>query len=72
MNSTDSRITLHPKTDFKVYRRKIDIFIKSFKDKKFYYYASTYAYKTCKQAKESFCVRHSLDNSQVKTNFSTK
>lgn len=51
--------------------RKIDIFLKN--GRGFWVYAcSTQAYKTCKTAKERFCVKYSLDKTQVKCNFSTK
>jgi len=56
------------KTDFKIYPRKIDIFLKS--SNGFYQYeCSTMASPTCKQAKHNFCVKHCLDNSQVKAIF---
>ncbi len=60
------------KTDFKVYKRKIDIYLRHFNDKKFYYECSSMAYRTCKEAKERFCKMHGLDNTQVKVVFADK
>ncbi len=61
------------KTDFKVYPRKIDISVRAYRrnaKKSFWVYeASTKAYKTCKEAKHAFCLRHGLDASQVKCSF---
>lgn len=57
------------KTNFKVHKRKIDIFLRHFRDKQFYYECSSMAYKTCKEAKQSFCTRHGLDTAQVKCRF---
>jgi hypothetical protein len=55
-------------TDFKVYARKIDIYLKNkrgfWQDE-----CSTNARKTCKEAQEKFCIRHGLDKTQVKANF---
>jgi hypothetical protein len=53
---------------FKVYSKKIDIYLKSLKGD-YQYECSTNAARTCKEAKEKFCLRHSLDKGQVKANF---
>lgn len=54
------------KTNYK----KIDIYLRNFKDKLFYYECSTSWSKTCKDAKQKFCKRHGLDETQVKVTFS--
>jgi len=59
-------------TDFKVYRRKIDIYLRHARDGRFYYECSSFAYRTLKDAKRSYCSRHGLDESQVKLTFSPK
>ena len=50
--------------------KKIDIYVKHFKDKKYYYCCTTITAKTCKEAKQRFCATHCLDSGQVKTTFS--
>lgn len=50
--------------------RKIDIYLKHFRDKRFYYECSTTWSKTLKEAKRVFCAQHGLDPSQVKVVFS--
>lgn len=50
--------------------RKIDIYTKGKGAlNQWQYEGSTNWTKTCKQAKEKFCIRHSLDASQVKACF---
>lgn len=59
------------KIDFKIFGRKIDIFIKNRKG--FWQYeCSTKASPTCKEAKHNFCVCYALDPSQVKCRFSSE
>lgn len=53
---------------FKVYPKKIDIYLKN-KRGFWQYECSTKAYKTCKTAKHNFCVKYCLDHSQVKCSF---
>jgi hypothetical protein len=53
---------------FKTFK-KIDIYLRDLKGN-YTYECSTNASRTCKEAKEQFCVRHGLDKGQVKTNFS--
>lgn len=49
--------------------KKIDIYLKSLNG--FWKYeCSTNAAKTCRQAKHNFCVKYSLDKTQVKAVFS--
>lgn len=56
------------KTDFKVYKRKIDVFYKNELTSGVYRYAySTNAYKTCKDARDAAIP--SFPNSEVKTSF---
>ena len=49
--------------------KKIDIFLRAKGSGGFRYECSTNAYRTCREAKRSFCIRHSLDQSQVKCSF---
>ncbi len=50
--------------------KKIDIYLRKFQTKFWKYECSTNASKTCKEAKEKFCKKHGLDETQVKANFS--
>lgn len=50
--------------------KKIDIYLRKFGTNIWQYECSTNFYKTCKEAKQSFCKRHGLDETQVKCNFS--
>lgn len=52
--------------------KKIDIYLRKFGTNFWQYECSTNFYKTCKEAKQSFCKRHGLDETQVKCNFSIK
>lgn len=54
--------------NFKVYPRKIDIYLRN-RNGSYTYETSTMAAETCKHAKQNFCARHCLDKSQVKANF---
>lgn len=54
---------------FKVYKKKIDIYLKSLNGY-WKYECSTMASPSCKSALHNFCVRHGLDKSQVKARFS--
>lgn len=60
--------TLNSQVNFKVYLKKIDIYLRN-KKGYWFYECSTKAYKTCTLAKHAFCVRHSLNKSQVKCLF---
>lgn len=57
-----------PLVGFKIHK-KIDISLRKFGTTFYQYECSTRAYKNCKQAKESFCIKHGLDRSQVKASF---
>ena len=52
----------------KTNRKKIDIYLKNTRGFWQYECSTTWA-KTCREAKQKFCVSHSLDNTQVKCNF---
>lgn len=51
-----------------MYSKKIDIYLKALNGT-YQYECSTNASKTCKEAREKFCLRHGLDKGQVKCNF---
>lgn len=56
--------------NFKTYSKKIDIYTKGKgRLNQWQYEASTNASRTCKEAKEKFCLRYCLDKTQVKTSF---
>lgn len=53
--------------------KKIDIFTRrKFLNRLYVYEASTWQFRTCREAKEYFIRKHHLDETQVKCNFAKK
>lgn len=48
--------------------QKIDIYLRDLRGH-YSYECSTITYKTCKEARRKFALRHALSEDQVKTNF---
>ena len=56
--------------------KKIDLYLKRTPGQMFraswFYECSTMSSETCKQAKRAFCIKHGLDDSQVKAKFAER
>ena len=56
--------------------KKIDLYLKRTPGNMFraswFYECSTMSSETCKQAKRAFCIKHGLDDSQVKAKFAER